>query len=279
MKTLPAFLRCLTFLSMVLTASLVAANISYAQTVEPPPGMFMLMPNHVWIIISPIDAHVRYMITDPDGLRVGDDPRTNEDYDEFVASGGYASTSLIPSHQDQFQREIEFNLKDGTYTIEMIGTGLTEYGITILLNRSTDGITRDGRTSKEVSFDSVTDKDLSSKFQFTYASDPTKPIGTATRLSDPAGLKQDIIVARKIGWIKNDGIETSFLKKAEAIEASIASGNKTAAKNQIEAFINEVEAYVKSQPLNEYGRRDPHDDETLLREMLIQDAEAIRDGL
>ncbi len=160
--------------------------------------MFILMPNHVWIIISPIDAHVRYMITDPDGLRFGYDPRTKQNYTDFVGSaemGGHGTIGKdgepAGDPEDEFQRVIEYNMKDGTYTIEMIGTAFTPYSMSIRLYRNSELV--------DNTFNGlVIDKDLSIKFQFTFTSDPTKPIGTATRLATPGSLKEDIELVYKM---------------------------------------------------------------------------------
>ena len=62
------------------------------------------------------------------------------------------------------------------------------------------------------------------------------------RVATSGSLKQDITLARKVGWIDNDGIMTSLLKKAEAIEASIQKDRKKTTENLIKAFINEVNA-------------------------------------
>lgn len=53
------------------------------------------------------------------------------------------------------------------------------------------------------------------------------------------GLKQE---AFSVGWIMNKGIEQSLNTKLENAKKKIAQGNTTAAKNILNAFINEVEA-------------------------------------
>ena len=182
------------------------------------------------------DAGVYYLITDPQGRRVGYDSVTKQYVEEFPASFGF-SLKVRDEISEKFHGDAIFNLIPGSYTIEVIGVGLTSFDVNIGISR---GIMSEG--IKGFDFDGVIDKGLISKFQFTYNSDPANPAGTAKRFITTSSLKQDITLSRKIGWIDNDGIMNSLLKKVEAIEASIAKGNKTAAKNQLNAFINEVRA-------------------------------------
>ena len=48
--------------------------------------------------------------------------------------------------------------------------------------------------------------------------------------------------AFSLGWIKNKGIENSLDAKLENAKKKLEQGNTTAAKNLLNAFINEVEA-------------------------------------
>ena len=48
--------------------------------------------------------------------------------------------------------------------------------------------------------------------------------------------------AFSLGWITNQGIEQSLDAKLENAKKKIEQGNTNAAKNILEAFINEVEA-------------------------------------
>jgi hypothetical protein len=59
--------------------------------------------------------------------------------------------------------------------------------------------------------------------------------------------------ALALGWIKNRGIVQSLDAKLENTKAQLRRNNKTAAKNILQAFINEVEALFKE----ENQRRDP----------------------
>ncbi|MBI3754963.1 MAG: hypothetical protein HY265_02220 [Deltaproteobacteria bacterium] len=178
------------------------------------------------------EAVVYYIITNPQGQKLGYDPRTNQDYKEF--KGGYGTEGI----DEFYTADMYFTPIDGNYTIEAIGDGLMAFSIDVSIYREIKG---EGFAPNMV-VQGLTDKGFTSKFQFTYTSDPSKPAGTATRIATPSSLKQDITLSRKIGWIDNDGIMMSLYKKAEAIEKSISKGDATTAKNQIEAFINEVNA-------------------------------------
>ncbi|MFZ3073102.1 MAG: hypothetical protein WA162_07645 [Thermodesulfobacteriota bacterium] len=112
--------------------------------------------------------------------------------------------------------------------------GLLKYNAEYLLKRLFEGV-----------IEKVIEKDLTSEFQTIYGADPGKPAGNVPRIATPSSLIRDIILSRKNGWIDSDGIMTSLLKKAEAIEASIAKGKKKTTENLIKAFINEVNAQTE----------------------------------
>lgn len=213
------------------------------------------------------DEGVYAIITDPQGRRVGYDIATKQYIEEFPASFGFSfkdidGVSGRDEISDKFNGGGMLNLIPGTYTIEVIGVGLTVFEVGIGISR---GIISEGFTRFD--FEGVIDKDLTSKFQFTYTSDPSKPAGTATRITTYSSLKQDITLSRKIGWINNDGIMNSLLKKVEAIEASMAKGKNDTAKNQLNALINEINAQ-KGKQIDEKAVK-----------MLLEDAQYIIDQL
>jgi len=192
------------------------------------------------------DEGVYTIITDPQGRRVGYDITTKKYIEEFPASFGFSFKDIDEvgnevggrdEISDKFNGGGMLNLIPGTYTIEVIGVSLTTYDLDIAISRR---ITSEGFTS--FSFNGIIDKDLTSKFEMTYNSDPSKPAGSVVRVASLSSLKQDIALSRKIGWIDNDGIMMSLYKKAEAIEKSLARDDKNTAKNQLDALINEVNA-------------------------------------
>lgn len=210
------------------------------------------------INISGWDSGLYYIITDPQGRRAGYNLQTKEYLEEFP-SYIYISLDSISGENDLYVGEASFNLIPGVYTIEVMGTGLTEYSVSIGIVRSLtkqnvagsgnktltltpEQIAAIKSSSTQMSFAGVVDKDLTAKYQFTYSSDPTQPIATAEKILEPAGLKQDIELCRKLGWITSDGVARSLIKKAEAIDAAMSRGNTQAAVNQINALTNEIEA-------------------------------------
>lgn len=173
---------------------------------------------------------VPYIIADPQGRKLGFDPRNKERYKEF--EGGYGTTAI----DESYSAEAIIEPSNGNYIIELIGKALCSFDLEISIDRGDD------EGLKGYSIIGVLDEGLTSKIILTYNSDPTKPAASIVRLASPSSLKQDISLSRKIGWIENDGIMNSLLKKAEAIEASIAKGKNDTAKNQLNAFVNEINA-------------------------------------
>ena len=178
---------------------------------------------------------VHYIVTGPNGYKLGYDPKNDKNYNDYPeGKGSYGDAGIDETTSIE---TIILEPIEGNYTIEIIGSDLMAFSVEIAFYR---GISSEGFSKLKAN--GITDKDFTSRFQFAYTSDPTRPAGAVVRIAAPSSLKQDITLSRKIGWIDNDGIMKSLLGKAGAIEASIAKGNKTAAKNQLTAFINEVSA-------------------------------------
>jgi len=177
---------------------------------------------------------VHYIITDPAGRKLGYDPLSDKNYNDFPKGGGSYGDGGI---DDTWSAEAIISPADGNYTIEIIGDSLMEFSIEVAISWS---IISEGMIN--FNFRGLTDKGLTSKFEMTYNSDPSKPAGSVVRVASLSSLKQDIALSRKIGWIDNDGIMMSLYKKAEAIEKSLARDDKNTAKNQLDALINEVNA-------------------------------------
>ncbi|MCK4738394.1 MAG: hypothetical protein KAT46_00455 [Deltaproteobacteria bacterium] len=183
---------------------------------------------------------VEFLITNPDGKKLGYNLETQEYYKEF--EGGY--TNIMPEGESVFSgSEAGFNLIEGTYMIETIGAvKLTKFYMGIRIN------SKDNYGGFEV--EGVIDKGLTSKFEFVYSSDGLTP-WSLTRVATFSSLKQDIELAHKVGWIKNKGIMQSLLKKAEAIEGSIERDRSTrSAENQLNALIKEIKA-IKSKHIDD----------------------------
>jgi len=200
-------------------------------------------------------ATVPFIVIDTQGHRVGYDPRSNQEYNEF--EGSYGTSGI----DDIYTEEAYIKPVDGNYMIEVIGEGLMEFSISFAIFRDkSEGM-------KSFIVQGLTDKGLTSKFQMTYNSDPSQPVGSVVRVASPSSLKQDIALSRKIGWIDSDGIMMSLYKKAEAIEKSISKGDNGTAKNQLEALINEINAQ-KGKHINDEAVK-----------MLLEDAQYLMEHL
>ncbi|MBI5598119.1 MAG: hypothetical protein HY890_00095 [Deltaproteobacteria bacterium] len=180
--------------------------------------------------------NVPYVVIDPLGRKLGYNPILDQHYKEFP--GGFGTVGIndieggdqrdVPDSYESF-----FTLMDGRYTIEVMGEGLTKFDLSIAIS-GIEGI-------NSFVLKGATDKGVTSIFKFTYSSDPSTPV-VLTRVATPQSLRQDITLSRKVGWIDNDGIMKSLLKKAEAAEESVNKGNTMAAENELKALVNEVEA-------------------------------------
>ena len=244
---------CLVVMNLALA---IFVNYCYAEAIS-------IGDENVWIVITATGNGGKFsvpvIITDPKGRRMGYDPRTDKWIIEFDAGYDRTGETLEDWTRETEQRyktdpeyralydkgtdlkfDIAFNLIPGDYTIEAIGEGLTKYNFFVLITHRIKG---QPEKLADLNFDGVIDKGLTSKFKFTYNSAPdAKKPGVGVRIATSSNLKQDITLSRKIGWIDNDGIMNSLLKKVEAIEASIAKGDKETEKNQLNALINEVNA-------------------------------------
>lgn len=177
------------------------------------------------------DTVVDFIITDPEGLRVGYDPRSKHSFEEFDA--GYGSEGI-----DEFYHNVAFfPPEDGTYTIDVIGDELKAFHMSIAISREGSG---GGMPIYSVK--GVVDEGLVSRFELSYSSDSDWPSGTVVRVATASSLIQDIKLSRKAGWIDNNGVMKRLLKKAKAAEASIKKGNNKAATKQLEAIKKEIYA-------------------------------------
>lgn len=197
---------------------------------------------NLWIMSHGSLTDVPLIITDPQGRRFGYDPRSDQWIEEFVGSYEPAAGG-IDEISEEFKNDLQFNIVLGDYVIEAVGKELETFRLSASISRGRDFVSFD--------FNGVTDKGLISKFKVTYNGPQSNIVGTGVRISTQSSLKQDITLSRKVGWIDNDGIMNSLLKKADAAESAIAKGNKEAAKNQLNALVNEFNAQKDKHISNE----------------------------
>lgn len=122
----------------------------------------------------------------------------------------------------------------GNYTLELTGTVLTTYWLRI-------GMDDAASTSFDFDFKGVIDRGVKSTFEMVYS--PTPGVTTTVaRVVTFASAQQDVELSFKIDWIKNVGLKNSLIKKLQNAEADQGRGDTKAAKNTLNAFINEIKA-------------------------------------
>jgi hypothetical protein len=125
---------------------------------------------------------------------------------------------------------------EGVYTLVVSGTVLTDYDFTISSG------SRDRTTKiKHMYFNGVTHQGVTSEFKITYSPTPGVPT-TAVRVATFASAQQDVELAFKLDWIKNAGLKNSLLQKLQNAETAHSRGDTKAAKNILNAILNEVKA-------------------------------------
>lgn len=213
----------LLFLIIILSSLMLFPGQSFS-------GLMTIGDEHIHIYTRGRDKDVPFIVTNPQGKRLGFDPRINKGIAEF--QGAYDPGDLgIEEISEECQTESYINLTPGEYTIELINKVNEEFkffGEIVSFKKSVDFEFRGWGSAGHVSV-----------FKFIYNGPNAVDIGKIVRFATPASLKEDILMNRVA---LGDGLMKSLMSKAEAIEASIAKGNKTAAVNQIDAFINEVQA-------------------------------------
>ena len=184
------------------------------------------------------DNEVTFLIRFQDGKRLGDDPTTKEYINGEEIDGGFGTSDVGcidcgPDYDEPTGYEAQLNLEDGVYTIETWGYGPTTYILGMGIMTKLD--------AKNYTIKGVADKGVVSKFEFQFDS-LFSDKWAVKRVATPSSLKQDIELSGKVVWISNKGIINSLLKKVENIEKSISKDKTATAKNQLNAFINEVKA-------------------------------------
>lgn len=178
-----------------------------------------------------VNVEVEALLIDPYGNKTGFDPSTNSYIWQIPGSGswvdeipGILSTTVIGVGHPAA----------GSYILQIVGTDQRIYGVSISL----DDISG---TTHSLGFIGLTASGLISPYTITY--DPTPGITPKVeRVVTIGDLKNDVNIAFNIGLIDNPGIKQSLLAKLDAAERAISRGQKQTAINQLNAFINEVNA-------------------------------------
>jgi len=172
---------------------------------------------------------VYYVITNSHGQRLGYDPRKQQGYTEIEGSYGITDANDIPGIKSSIKPN------NGNHLIELIGDTLMVFGLDVSMLQNING-----KDIKNFDFEGIVDNGLTSKFQVVYSQDPVHPSLTVRRFATPLSLKQDIALSYRVGWIENGEIMASLLKRVDVIEAAIVLQHSDTAKNQLAAFVNDV---------------------------------------
>lgn len=189
--------------------------------------------------ISSIEIHVnsgvllqvQLLLTDPYGNKTGFDSSINASINQIPDSG--SDTEDIPG---LFPTNIIVvgKPKNGTYNLNIIGMDQTNYKVEISI-RDSSGATYE---SEYIGF---TSEGLISTYKIIY--DPTPGIAPLMeRIITIEDVRNDVNIAYNLNLITNSGIRQSLLSKLDVIESAINRGQKKTATNQLNAFINEVNA-------------------------------------
>ncbi|MBI3754220.1 MAG: hypothetical protein HY266_09330 [Deltaproteobacteria bacterium] len=208
----------------------------------------------VWALdydMSAIDIHagtgptlsVDILLIDPLGRKTGVDAVTNEGYLD-IPKAGYAwdeEPGINPRRTLYHSEAIT-----GIYTLRVSSKTTTTYWVYIWIED------RNGNKTI-VSFDGFISSGRISEYKIDYKLE-SGAVQKVERVVTVEDLKNDVNIAFNLGLIDNDGIKQSLLVKLDAAENSIKRGQKQAAKNQLNAFINEVNAqkdkHIKGQAVD-----------------------------
>lgn len=206
---------------------------------------------------------VEMLIIDPLGRKSGYDLISDREYDEIpganVGATGIGTITEKGPEEDPGMPSISAlinNPLDGEYQIILYGFGLSDGYVNIMAEHASGPITN-------VVASGIVDSALSVTFRFKYDYNSRENTVLEKVVFDTT-LRQDLELCYKIGWINNKGIYNSLLKKVENAESAHQRGQNKAARNILNAFINEVKAQ-QGKKIDDYAAE----------KILIYDAEAL----
>lgn len=188
-------------------------------------------------------GNVEIIVTDPEGRKVGYDPIRDTRFNDipnaqFGGSGG-ADTHLDDGTTEEDPEQPTWGLDidepiEGQYTVTLIGLKSDRQGVSIAAKHATGPITNTVQAGLVDSLGSLT-----LLFNYKYAHRDSSSI---EKVVEPGSLLKDIDLSYSMGYFANQGIYNSLKKKAENAIKKYDKGQANAAINQLEAFINAVEA-------------------------------------
>ncbi|MDH4226312.1 MAG: hypothetical protein OEV59_00960 [Deltaproteobacteria bacterium] len=185
------------------------------------------------------EKEVACILIDPQQRKLGYDFETDEGFEEWNGTASYAGIGCDDCGDEYVPEpeafEMLFDFIVGEYTIKVS----TEKEPT-LFYLSGSFVDDDERKIGGIKATGFVERGAPVSFKI-YLGD-TGNEKSIVKVVSFAVLKQDIRLARKLERIRNDGIMTSLLKKAEAAEDAANRGQYKAAVNQLKALMSEVKA-------------------------------------
>ena len=232
------------FLSLVI----ISGNIIFAQ------DNFNYIQINLYREGGPV--HAGLIVEDELGRKTGRAPLSKTTFRE-IPNSQYGDEGGLKNLTNIFSVE---EALEGIYSIKVIGWKIDSYKIFI---RAVRGTNRANRNGKSYCFKGISSYGIESNYQLNYHTDPDSEIVAEKVVNSCSDIRQDLDLCYKIGWITNKGIYNSLSKKIDNAEKQADKGKSKTAINNLNAFINEVEA-----------QRDKHITEDAAV-ILVEDAEAL----
>ena len=191
-----------------------------------------------------VDPPIETLLIDPSGRKKGYNPDTASLIHEIPHaiyaqddSIGIDSEEDVPaSEQPPAYSALEVTQPmSGEYQIQVFGKEVGEYELSVR------GHTSDAELRLEQKYFGLTEKGRIAEFRLNFNKTPGS-VSTVTKTVTFQSLRDDLRLARQLGYIDNDGILNSLNKKLENAEKQYNENQKGAANNILEALKNELEA-------------------------------------
>ena len=187
---------------------------------------------------------IETLVIDPMGRKTGYDPATaslvyeipNSIYEQDASIGIDSEEDVPASEQPPAYSDLDATqAMSGEYKIQLLGKDAGEYELSVR------GMTAAAELSLEQKYFGVTEKGRITEFRLNFNKTPGSA-STVTKTVTFQSLRDDLRLARQLGYIDNDGILNSLNKKLENAEKQYNENQKGAANNILEALKNELEA-------------------------------------
>ncbi len=216
-------------------------------------------------VVSDIEAQFRYLtiyangdvwllVTDPEGRRLGYDPRSNQHFEEIprgnvgaagidivTDKGGEADSSQVNPVEAMIPEPL-----DGDYVIRAFGNSLRFFDMSIMAEHSTDPITN-------IANGGIIDSGQTATFVFTYDfNDRSK--SRIRRVIVMSTLRQDLDNCFKLKLLGNKPLYTNWSHRVDKFEKELSEGDSLKARHELEKFEREIKR-VREQTIKREERK------------------------